>query len=173
MDDGPVSSFQGRSSRASASSFHASLLQAINGVMSLALCPKVVSQASRHLGSSKKQATCEDCFACLSTCLVVSLHSGMFWAVHLQEVLKVNVDHWHIPVWASHSTFHFLWSKWGNTTSPYQQIHRLNDVKEHFILPVFDSLWAPGHSVGDSHWWPGCYFQFLTLLSDVPEEMQT
>ena len=34
--DGPLSSFQGRSS--SASSFHASLLQAINGMMSLALC---------------------------------------------------------------------------------------------------------------------------------------
>ena len=37
IDDGPFSSFQRRSS--SASSFHASLLQAINGVMSLALCP--------------------------------------------------------------------------------------------------------------------------------------
>ena len=34
IDDGPLSSFQGRSS--SASSFHASLLQAIDGVMSLA-----------------------------------------------------------------------------------------------------------------------------------------
>ena len=39
-DDGPVSSFQGRSS--SGFSFHASLLQAIDGVMSLALCPQVV-----------------------------------------------------------------------------------------------------------------------------------
>ena len=42
IDDGPFSSFQRRSP--SASSFrgsvgHASLLQAINGVMSLALCP--------------------------------------------------------------------------------------------------------------------------------------
>ena len=36
-DDDPFSSFQGRSF--SASSFHASLLQAIDGVMSLALCP--------------------------------------------------------------------------------------------------------------------------------------
>ena len=49
-DDGPLSSFQGRSS--SASSFHASLLQAINGVMSLALCPQVVSQAPQHFRSS-------------------------------------------------------------------------------------------------------------------------
>ena len=38
-DDGPLSSFQERSS--SASSFHASLLQAIDGVMSLALCHPV------------------------------------------------------------------------------------------------------------------------------------
>ena len=36
IDDGPLSFFQGRSS--SAFSFHASLLQAIDGVMSLALC---------------------------------------------------------------------------------------------------------------------------------------
>ena len=40
-DDGPLSSFQGRSP--SASSFNASLLQAIDGVTSLALCPQVVS----------------------------------------------------------------------------------------------------------------------------------
>jgi len=40
-DDGPFSSFQGRSP--SASSFNASLLQAIDGVTYLALCPQVVS----------------------------------------------------------------------------------------------------------------------------------
>ena len=45
-DDGPLSSFQGRSS--SASSFHASFLQAIDGVMCLALSPQVVSQAPQH-----------------------------------------------------------------------------------------------------------------------------
>ena len=41
IDDGPLSSFQQRSS--SNSSFHACLFQAIDGVMSLALCPQVVS----------------------------------------------------------------------------------------------------------------------------------
>ena len=41
IDDGPPSSFQRRSS--SDSSFHAYLLQAIDGVMSLVLCPLVVS----------------------------------------------------------------------------------------------------------------------------------
>ena len=43
-DDGPLSPFQRRSS--SASSFHTSLLQAIDDVMSLALCQHVVSQTS-------------------------------------------------------------------------------------------------------------------------------
>ena len=43
IDDGSLSPFQGRLT--SSSSFHASLLQAIDGVMSLALCPQVVSQA--------------------------------------------------------------------------------------------------------------------------------
>ena len=54
-DDGPLSSFQGRS-------FHASLLKAIDGVMSLALCPQAVSQTPQHLISSKAQATCGGCF---------------------------------------------------------------------------------------------------------------
>ena len=58
--DGPLV-LSGRSS--SASSFHASLLQAISGVMSLALCPQVVSQASQHFRSFEKQTTCEGCFA--------------------------------------------------------------------------------------------------------------
>ena len=54
-DDGPLSSFQGRS-------YHASLLKAIDGVMSLALCPQAVSQTPQHLISSKAQATCGGCF---------------------------------------------------------------------------------------------------------------
>ena len=73
-DNGPLSSFQGKSS--SASSFHASLLQAIDGVMSLVLCPKVVSHAPQHFTSSEKQATCEGCFPHHSICPVISLHSG-------------------------------------------------------------------------------------------------
>ena len=70
----PFSSIQGRSS--SASSFHGSLLQAIGGVMSLALCPQVVSQALQRFGSSKKQTTCEGCFARQSICSVISRYSG-------------------------------------------------------------------------------------------------
>ena len=48
----------------SASSFRASLLQTIDGVMSLALCPQVVSRASQHFRSSEKQSTCEGCMLC-------------------------------------------------------------------------------------------------------------
>ena len=47
IDDGLLRSFQGRSS--SASSFNASLLQVIDGVMSLALCLLVVSWASKNI----------------------------------------------------------------------------------------------------------------------------
>ena len=43
IDDGPLSSLQGRSS--SASSFHTALLQAIDGVVSFGLCPQVMFQA--------------------------------------------------------------------------------------------------------------------------------
>ena len=50
------------------------LLQAIDGVMSLALCPQVVSQDSQHFRSSEKQAACEGCFARQSTCSVISLY---------------------------------------------------------------------------------------------------
>ena len=98
-DDSPLSSFQGRSS--SASSFNACLRQAINGVMSFALCLLVVSQASQHFRSSEKQATCEGCFAYQCICSVIFLHSGMSRAVHTQEFSKVDVC-------AFNSTFHFL-----------------------------------------------------------------
>ena len=56
-----LSSFQGRPS--SASSIHTSLLQAIDAVMSLALCPQVVSQAPQHFRSYEKQIICNGCFA--------------------------------------------------------------------------------------------------------------
>ena len=60
-DDGFLSSFQRRSS--SASSLSVSLFQAIDGVMSLTLCPQAVSQAPQHFRSSETQATCDGCYA--------------------------------------------------------------------------------------------------------------
>ena len=50
---GPFWSFQGRSS--SASSFHASLLQAIDDVVTLALCSKLVSQVPQHFRSLRRK----------------------------------------------------------------------------------------------------------------------
>ena len=85
-DDVPLSSFQGRSS--SASSFHASLLQAIDDVMCFALCQQGISQAPQHFRSSETQTTCDDCFVSKSLCSVISLHSGMFRAGHPQEFSK-------------------------------------------------------------------------------------
>ena len=154
IDDGPLSSFQGRSS--STSSFHASLLQVIDGVtslalcsqvvspasqylrsmpflrvalptslfvMSLALCPQVVSQSPQYFRSSENQATCEGCFAHQSICLVVPFHYGMSRTVHLQEFLKVDVDHRHIPLWACEEVSSAVlscsgraWGPWGTVS---------------------------------------------------------
>ena len=77
FDNGPFSSSQGRS--LSASLFYASPLQAITCVMSLALCPQVVSQAPQHFRSSETQAACEGCFARQSICSVISFESRKGW----------------------------------------------------------------------------------------------
>ena len=109
IDDDPFSSFQGR--LASTSSFNTFLLQAINGVMSLALCPQVVSQAPQHFRSSEKKATCEGCFARQSICSVFSFLSGMSRAVLPRKFSKVDVDHGRIPAWTYHSLSFHLCSK--------------------------------------------------------------
>ena len=65
----PTDDGQGRSSSAFAS-------YAIDGVMSLALCPQVVSQAPQHFRPFETQATYDGCFARQSICSVSSLQSG-------------------------------------------------------------------------------------------------
>ena len=55
IDDGPLVFF--KKDRRAFSSFHASLLHAIDGVMFLALCPQAVSQAPQHFRSSETQVT--------------------------------------------------------------------------------------------------------------------
>ena len=67
----------------------------------LCACPQVVSQAPQHFRSSETQVSCDCYFSRHSICSVVSLHSGVFRAVHPQAFPKV-------PIWAFHSTFHFL-----------------------------------------------------------------
>ena len=44
----------------------------------------------------------------IGPCGSFPLHSGMSRAVHPQEFSKVGVKHWHMPVWASHSTLYIL-----------------------------------------------------------------
>jgi len=98
-DYGLFSFFQGRSS--SASSFHASLLQAIDGVMVLASCQQVVSQAPQHFRSSEAQATWDDgkvtgSFPFTPAC------PGQYTQ---RSFSRVDVERWHIPACGSHSTF--------------------------------------------------------------------
>ena len=112
IDGGPLSSFQGRSF--SISSFHTSLLQAVGGVMSLALCLQVVSQVSQHFRSSEKQATCEGFFARQSSCLFIYFHSSMSRAVHPQAhwiceddgMCCVTVTCWDNPAEGMGNSFH-------------------------------------------------------------------
>ena len=97
-----------------------SVLQAIDGAMSLplcpqvmlalcpqvmlALCPQVMSQASKHFRSSEMKATFDGCFACPSFCSIMSLHCDMSKAVHPQDFSNVSIIHCLMPVWVSHST---------------------------------------------------------------------
>ena len=79
------------------------------------LCVQVGSQAPQHFRSSETQATWEGCFARQPICSVVSLHSGMSRAVRSQEFSKMDVNHWHMPVWASHifvASSQNLWGWW-------------------------------------------------------------
>ena len=64
------------------------------------LCPQVVSQAPQHFKSSETQVTCADCFIPQSACSVISLHPGLSRAVGYTQFER-DVDHWHMPVWAS------------------------------------------------------------------------
>ena len=67
--------------------------KAIDDVVSLALCPQVVSQVLQRFRSSETQATCDGCFTLQSVCSVISLHSGRSRALHPQEFPKVDVEH--------------------------------------------------------------------------------
>ena len=69
----------------------------IDGVMYLALCPQVMSQAPHHFRSSETQATHAGFSAQQSICLVISLDSDTSRAVHPQESLKVDDKRRYMP----------------------------------------------------------------------------
>ena len=116
IDNGPHPSFQGRSS--STSSFNVSLLQAISGMMSLALCPQVVSQASQH------QSFWEASHLWGLLCLPVYLHSSFPSLRHVQGSTPTGVSEggcWPLTYSSLGFPFHFslfvasslnLWELW-------------------------------------------------------------
>ena len=75
----------------STSSLYTSLLQAIDGVISMALCLQVVSQAPQHFRSFKTQTLFWWLLSPhLSTCLGQSLQSNMSRTEHPQESLTCS-----------------------------------------------------------------------------------
>ena len=102
IDNGPHPSFQGRSS--STSSFNASLLQVISVMMSLALCPQEVSQASQH------QSFWEASHLWGLLCLPVYLHGHFPSLQHVQGSTPTGVSEggcWPLTYSSLGFPFHF------------------------------------------------------------------
>ena len=85
-------------------SFYASLLQAINGEMSLALCPLVVSQDPQHFRSSETQATCDGLLFPPGYQLCHFL-----WLQHVQDSTPVGLLSGDWTMYWSATIFWFLW----------------------------------------------------------------
>ena len=66
---------------------------------------QVLSQMPQHFRSSETQATCDGWFSCQSIFSVISFDSGRSRTAHPQDSSKADVEHWHMLIWASHSTF--------------------------------------------------------------------
>ena len=101
-DRGPLLSFQGRSSSTS-STFHTSLFQVINGVMSLGFAPTgSVSNFSTFPADLPRSKPLVRVTVCgLPVYLLghlASLQSGMSIVAHPEEFVNVDADHRHILV---------------------------------------------------------------------------
>ena len=101
IDVGPFSSFQGRLS--STSFFHASLLQAIDGVMSLALCLQVMSEVLQHFRSSKVSRSSRHYCTITFTGAWPSHDLLNCWHLSLSTVHSPQPDTWI-------SVFHTYWN---------------------------------------------------------------
>ena len=104
LDVVPFSSLQGRS--LSASSFYASLLQAIVGVVFLTFCPQVASRAPQHSDIPRRRSPGDVALPASLSAQSFPLHSGMFRTVYPQEFWKMDVGHCYTPV----SAFPFQFS---------------------------------------------------------------
>ena len=97
-------------------------------------------QVSQHFRSSETQAVCDStCFSRQSVCSVISLHSGMFRAAHPRFFSKVDVEHRHMPVWASRSTFHFGTrnQRWHRSHHILQDTNGTGSQKAHYQGLIF------------------------------------
>ena len=106
IDDDPLSSFQGRS-------FNASLFPRLSPP-SVRWCDVLGFVPAGNVSSSSTRKIFRDpshdgCFAQQYICSVISFNFGMSRAVHPQTFSKADVEQRQVPVWASHSTVHFLW----------------------------------------------------------------
>ena len=100
IDDGPLSSFRGTSS--SVSSVHASLLQAIDGVMSLALCPhrwchKLLGTSDLSSSSSSSSSPSSSSSE-LKSLVMIALHLAFSGAIsYLVSQRPVNCEGHNTP----------------------------------------------------------------------------
>lgn len=49
----------------------------------------------------------------------------------------------------------------------YEHVYALNNVQEHLVLSISDTLRSPRHRIRDSHRRSRLNFKFMTLLGDV------
>ena len=99
---------------------------------------------SKLFRSSETQATCDGCFSRLSICSIISLHSGMSRAVHPQEFSKMDVGHWHIPVWAlPFHRLHFMASSLNHWWHVWSDCHLLRQSSRGhgWLLPTVLLSW--------------------------------
>ena len=73
-------------------------------LMSLVLCPQVVSQAPQHFRTFETQATCDGCFSHQSVCSRSFLVTPACPKEYTHRRFKAERRPLTVPVWASHST---------------------------------------------------------------------
>ena len=97
-------------------SFHASLLQAIDGVMPFALCPQAISQSPQHFRSFERQAACDTVafpeslsaqpVPFIPACIYIYIHSCWWSSSGCRTLTQASL--------CSHSTFcNKLMESWG------------------------------------------------------------
>ena len=128
------------------------------GVISLALCPQVVSQTPQNFRSSETQASCDGCFDRQSICSVISFHSGLSRAV--QYIHRGFRFHISFSVASSRS----LWGWW--PVWPDFYLSRRSSGGRGWQLPSPFSNWRfRSHRLHCLHgWWSHLAWQWSLKL---------